>query len=78
MGVAGQIIPWNFPLLMAAAWKIAPAIACGNTVVLKPAETTSLTALKLAEIIQGEWSPKGGGKYYNWGWRYWFGDSKPS
>ncbi|MDG2263427.1 MAG: aldehyde dehydrogenase family protein, partial [Flavobacteriales bacterium] len=50
LGVAGQIIPWNFPLLM-AAWKIAPAIACGNTVVLKPAETTSLTALKLAEII---------------------------
>jgi aldehyde dehydrogenase (NAD+) len=42
IGVAGQIIPWNFPLLM-AAWKIAPAIACGNTVVLKPAETTSLT-----------------------------------
>src|SRR5690606_8574275 len=45
IGVAGQIIPWNFPLLM-AAWKIAPALACGNTVVLKPAETTSLTALK--------------------------------
>ncbi len=51
LGVAGQIIPWNFPLLM-AAWKIAPAIACGNTVVLKPAETTPLTALLLAEIIQ--------------------------
>lgn len=51
MGVAGQIIPWNFPLLM-AAWKIAPALATGNTVVLKPAETTPLTALKLAEIIQ--------------------------
>jgi aldehyde dehydrogenase (NAD+) len=50
LGVAGQIIPWNFPLLM-AAWKIAPALACGNTVVLKPAETTPLTALKLAEII---------------------------
>ena len=50
IGVAGQIIPWNFPLLM-AAWKIAPALACGNTVVLKPAETTSLTALKLAELI---------------------------
>lgn len=49
-GVAGQIIPWNFPLLM-AAWKIAPALACGNTVVLKPAETTPLTALKLAEIM---------------------------
>jgi aldehyde dehydrogenase (NAD+) len=51
LGVAGQIIPWNFPLLM-AAWKIAPALATGNTVVLKPAETTSLTALLLAEIIQ--------------------------
>jgi aldehyde dehydrogenase (NAD+) len=47
LGVAGQIIPWNFPLLM-AAWKIAPALACGNTVVLKPAETTPLTALWLA------------------------------
>jgi aldehyde dehydrogenase (NAD+) len=50
LGVAGQIIPWNFPLLM-AAWKIAPALATGNTVVLKPAESTPLTALKLAEII---------------------------
>ena len=50
LGVAGQVIPWNFPLLM-AAWKIAPALACGNTVVLKPAETTPLTALVLAEII---------------------------
>jgi aldehyde dehydrogenase (NAD+) len=50
VGVAGQIIPWNFPLLM-AAWKIAPALAAGNTVVLKPAETTPLTALTLAEII---------------------------
>ncbi len=50
LGVAAQIIPWNFPLLM-AAWKIAPALATGNTVVLKPAESTSLTALKLAEII---------------------------
>ena len=58
LGVAGQIIPWNFPLLM-AAWKIAPAIVCGNTVVLKPAETTSLTALKLAEIIQESGLPKG-------------------
>ena len=46
LGVAGQIIPWNFPLLM-LAWKIAPALACGNTVVLKPAETTPLTALLL-------------------------------
>jgi aldehyde dehydrogenase (NAD+) len=50
VGVAGQVIPWNFPLLM-AAWKIAPALACGNTVVLKPAETTPLTALTLGEII---------------------------
>jgi aldehyde dehydrogenase (NAD+) len=50
LGVAGQIIPWNFPLLM-AAWKLAPALATGNTVVLKPAETTPLTALTLAEII---------------------------
>ncbi|NND77521.1 MAG: aldehyde dehydrogenase family protein [Flavobacteriales bacterium] len=58
MGVAGQIIPWNFPLLM-AAWKIAPALATGNTVVLKPAETTSLTALKLAEIIQDADLPPG-------------------
>jgi aldehyde dehydrogenase (NAD+) len=49
IGVCGQIIPWNFPLLM-AAWKIAPALACGNTVVLKPAETTPLTAMLLAEI----------------------------
>lgn len=51
VGVCAQIIPWNFPLLM-AAWKIAPALACGNTVVLKPAETTPLTALRLAEIIE--------------------------
>lgn len=58
LGVAGQVIPWNFPLLM-AAWKIAPALATGNTVVLKPAETTSLTALKLAEIIQDSGLPEG-------------------
>ena len=58
VGVAGQVIPWNFPLMM-AAWKIAPALATGNTVVLKPAETTSLTALKLAEIIQEADLPKG-------------------
>jgi aldehyde dehydrogenase (NAD+) len=57
IGVAGQIIPWNFPLLM-AAWKIAPALAAGNTVVLKPAETTPLTALKLAEIIHDAGLPK--------------------
>ena len=49
IGVAGQIVPWNFPLLM-AAWKLAPALACGNTIVLKPAETTPLTALALAQI----------------------------
>jgi aldehyde dehydrogenase (NAD+) len=58
LGVAGQIIPWNFPLLM-AAWKIAPALATGNTVVLKPAETTPLTALKLAEIIREADLPAG-------------------
>jgi len=58
LGVAGQIIPWNFPLLM-AAWKIAPALATGNTIVLKPAETTPLTALKLAEIIQESGLPEG-------------------
>lgn len=58
LGVAGQIIPWNFPLLM-AAWKIAPALATGNTVVLKPAETTPLTALKLAEVIQEAGLPEG-------------------
>ncbi|HUP72254.1 MAG TPA: aldehyde dehydrogenase family protein [Acidimicrobiales bacterium] len=51
LGVAAQVIPWNFPLLM-AAWKIAPALATGNTVVLKPAETTPLTALLLAEVFQ--------------------------
>jgi aldehyde dehydrogenase (NAD+) len=58
LGVCGQIIPWNFPLLM-LAWKIAPALACGNTVVLKPAETTSLTALKFAELIQDAGLPAG-------------------
>jgi len=58
LGVAGQIIPWNFPLLM-AAWKIAPALATGNTVVLKPAETTPLTAMHLAEIIQEADLPPG-------------------
>jgi len=58
LGVAGQVIPWNFPLLM-ASWKIAPALACGNTVVLKPAETTPLTALVLAEICQQAELPPG-------------------
>ena len=58
IGVVGQIIPWNFPLLM-LSWKIAPAIACGNTVVLKPAEFTSLTALFFAELCQKAKLPKG-------------------
>ena len=58
VGVIGQVIPWNFPLLM-AAWKLAPALACGNTVVLKPAETTPLTALKLAELIEEAGFPPG-------------------
>ena len=58
VGVAGQIIPWNFPLLM-LAWKIAPALAMGNTVVLKPAEFTSLTALRFAEICQEAGLPPG-------------------
>ena len=56
--MAAQIVPWNFPLLM-AAWKLAPALACGNTAVLKPAETTPLTALLLAEIIQEAELPPG-------------------
>ncbi|MEU0571062.1 aldehyde dehydrogenase family protein [Nonomuraea sp. NPDC005983] len=58
LGVAGQVIPWNFPLLM-LAWKIAPALACGNTVVLKPAETTPLTALLFAEICVQAGLPAG-------------------
>ena len=58
LGVAGQIIPWNFPLLM-AAWKLAPALAAGNTCVLKPAESTSLSALALAEILQQADLPPG-------------------
>ncbi len=58
LGVAGQIIPWNFPLLM-AAWKLAPALAAGNTCVLKPAETTSITAMHLAEILQEAELPRG-------------------
>lgn len=58
LGVAGQIIPWNFPLLM-LAWKIAPALATGNAVVLKPAETTSLTALKFAELCRDAGLPDG-------------------
>jgi aldehyde dehydrogenase (NAD+) len=58
VGVVGQIIPWNFPLLI-ATWKIAPALACGNTVVLKPAEQTPLTALRLGEICQEAGLPDG-------------------
>jgi aldehyde dehydrogenase (NAD+) len=58
IGVCGQIIPWNFPLMM-ASWKLAPAVACGNTCVLKPAETTSLTALRLAEVLQEVELPEG-------------------
>ena len=58
VGVCGQIIPWNFPLLM-AAWKLAPALACGNTVILKPAETTSITAMHLARILQEAELPDG-------------------
>jgi aldehyde dehydrogenase (NAD+) len=58
IGVAGQIIPWNFPMLM-AAWKLAPALATGNTLVLKPAETTPLTALLLAHVIQEAELPPG-------------------
>ncbi len=58
IGVCGQIVPWNFPLMM-AAWKIAPALACGNTVVLKPAETTSLTALRLAALMSEAGVPPG-------------------
>ena len=58
VGVAGQVIPWNFPLLM-AAWKLAPALAAGNTIVLKPAETTSVSAMFLAEILQEADLPPG-------------------
>ena len=58
VGVAGQIIPWNFPLLM-AAWKLAPALAAGNTIILKPAETTPITSLLLAEILQEAELPPG-------------------
>jgi acyl-CoA reductase-like NAD-dependent aldehyde dehydrogenase len=58
VGVCGQIIPWNFPLLM-ASWKIAPALACGNTVVLKPAEQTPLSALRLGELILEAGLPEG-------------------
>lgn len=58
VGVCGQIIPWNFPLIM-AAWKLAPALACGNTVILKPAEQTSLTAIRLGELMLEAGVPDG-------------------
>src|ERR671928_941100 len=58
LGVCGQIIPWNFPLLM-AAWKLAPALAAGNTIVLKPAEQTPVTALELGKLIQEAGFPDG-------------------
>src|SRR5262249_9542075 len=58
VGVCGQIIPWNFPLLM-AAWKLGPALACGNTVILKPAEQTPLTALRLGELLLEAGVPAG-------------------
>src|SRR4029078_8650137 len=58
VGVVGQIIPWNFPLLM-QAWKWAPALACGNTLVLKPAEQTPLTALRAAQLAQEVGFPDG-------------------
>jgi acyl-CoA reductase-like NAD-dependent aldehyde dehydrogenase len=58
VGVCGQIIPWNFPLSM-ASWKVAPALACGNTIVLKPAEQTPLTAIRLGELIQEAGVPDG-------------------
>src|SRR5690606_12847796 len=58
VGVTGLIVPWNFPLLM-SVWKIAPALAAGNTIVYKPAESTPITAMKLVEIIEEVGVPKG-------------------
>lgn len=58
VGVAGLIVPWNFPLLM-SVWKIAPALAAGNTIVYKPAEVTPVTAMKLFEILEEAGIPKG-------------------
>ena len=69
LGVAGQVIPWNFPLLM-AAWKIAPALAAGNTVVIKPAETTPLSILVLAEIIADAGPAAGRGQHRHRGRRH--------
>ena len=62
VGVVGQIIPWNFPLLM-AAWKLGAALACGNTVVLKPAEQTPLSALRLGELLEEAGIPAGRGQH---------------
>ena len=64
VGVCGQIIPWNFPILM-AAWKLGPALACGNTVILKPAEQTPLTALRLGELILEAGVPEGRGQHHH-------------
>src|SRR5256885_8517063 len=60
LGVVGLIVPWNFPLNI-SSWKLGPALACGNTVVLKPAELTPLSALRLAELILEAGIPEGGG-----------------
>ena len=65
VGVCGQIIPWNFPLLM-ASWKLGPALACGNTVILKPAEQTPLTALRLGELILEAGTARGRGQHHHW------------
>ncbi len=68
IGVVGQIIPWNFPLLM-AAWKLGPALACGNCVVLKPAEQTPLSALRLGELLLEAGLPEGVRQYRHGLWR---------
>ena len=77
LGVAGQVIPWNFPLLM-AAWKLAPALATGNTCVLKPAETTPLSALLLAEILQQAELPARGRQHHHRRRGYRRGAGRPS
>ena len=63
VGVAAQIIPWNFPLLM-LSWKVAPAIAMGNTIVIKPAEQTPLTAMLFAQLCHDSGVPQWCGEYY--------------
>ena len=68
IGVVGQIIPWNFPFLM-AAWKLGPALATGCTVVLKPAEETPLSALRLGELISGRGIPRWRGEHHHRFWR---------